>query len=221
MRRIGMPEIFEELEPLGVVLEYSFFENARESRHHDLQAIDAHLTHADQPAACLPDRTQWHLDNHGVSALLQISPRPLNYDQFLGSYCDPKDQMLILRGSGEVAGGTTLQDPRYDMIGERKIKSWGQSPPDLHDPGEYAYAFAQPPYGLRGSRAEAVRLFRKTTEILLPDWDDAVIHDWSGDDLSKVDGYFDSGMEWWGVFLFTIFQPSIERLIVISGSTTD
>jgi hypothetical protein len=29
------------------------------------------------------------------------------------------------------------------------------------------------------------------------------------------------GMEWWGIFLFSIHVPAIERLTIVAGSTTD
>ena len=120
-----------------------------------------------------------------------------------------------MQGVGEV------ENPRYEEIGSKRIRSWANTMPDFHDAGEYAFAFSQPPYPLSGRRAEVQRLFRESTCIILPPSEKVDIFDWSGSDLTKVDSYFEAGMEWWGVFLFTVFQPSHSRLIVISGSTTD
>jgi hypothetical protein len=39
--------------------------------------------------------------------------------------------------------------------------------------------------------------------------------------LPEASKFFAAGMEWWGVFLFTINVPSIGRLTVIAGSTSD
>ncbi len=45
--------------------------------------------------------------------------------------------------------------------------------------------------------------------------------DWSSPRLPEASRFFAAGMEWWGVFLFTIYVPQIRRLTVIAGSTAD
>ncbi len=47
------------------------------------------------------------------------------------------------------------------------------------------------------------------------------ILDWSDARLPEVSDYFDDGAEWWGVFLFSVHIPSMRRLTIIAGSTTD
>ena len=36
-----------------------------------------------------------------------------------------------------------------------------------------------------------------------------------------VSDYFAAGMEWWGVFLFSVYVPALQRLTIIAGSSTD
>ena len=47
------------------------------------------------------------------------------------------------------------------------------------------------------------------------------ILDWTNPKLPEVSAFFASGMEWWGVFLFTVHVPETGLLTVICGSTTD
>ena len=48
-----------------------------------------------------------------------------------------------------------------------------------------------------------------------------VILDWSHPRLPDASPYFAAGMEWWGVFLFTVHVPALGRLTGIAGSATD
>ena len=214
MRRIPTPKIFCELKKIGVVLKYSFFDSAGPTRSSRLLAIDAHLADANEPC-------EWHLPKENAEALELLAERKLDRSQFLGQWCNPSDLSLIQRGSGHVQGVGEVENLRYDDARIKRIRSWTSSIPDSHDAGEYAFAFSQPPYSLFGGRAKAQRLFRESTGVILPPSEKIYIYDWSGADLSEVDSYFEAGMDWWGIYLFTIFQPSIGRMIVISGSTTD
>ncbi|MBN9467142.1 MAG: hypothetical protein J0J10_00035 [Bosea sp.] len=57
--------------------------------------------------------------------------------------------------------------------------------------------------------------------FLFPPLQKAEITDWSSPKLPEVSDYFADGMEWWGVFLFTIYLPDLKRLTVIAASATD
>ena len=150
-----------------------------------------------------------------------LDERKLTHEAFLGEWCDPRDLMLIKRGSGEVEGLGRVSDIRYDKLGDAPNRSWGVTTPDCDEPGQYAYAFSCPPYGLEGPSAKIQRLFKQSTELLLDRSAPIEIFDWSGGDLTRVHPLFEAGMEWWGAFLFTIFNPGDHSMVVISGSTTD
>jgi hypothetical protein len=64
-------------------------------------------------------------------------------------------------------------------------------------------------------------VFEKIRDFILPPLEGAEIFDWSSPQLPEVSDYFDPGMEWWGVFLFSIHVPAMTRLTVIAGSTSD
>ncbi|MFU7529105.1 hypothetical protein [Qipengyuania sp. ASV99] len=177
-------------------------------------AIDAHLSGAESPR-------EWHLPADAVAALQSLNQCNLTREAFLGEWCDPRDLMLIKRGSGEVEGLGQVSDIRYDKLGEAPFRSWGGATPDCEEPGQYAYAFSCPPYSLEGPSAKIQRLFKASTELLLGRGERIEIFDWSRGDLTRVHPLFEAGMEWWGVFLFTIFKLDDHSMFVISGSTTD
>lgn len=216
MYRAPSPPVIFELAGIGVELDYSFFGGAGPDRLDRLRAIDAHLSAAENPR-------EWHLPSAAIAALQSIEERKLTREIFLGEWCDPRDLMLIRRGSGDVEGLGRVSDIRYDTLGEAKVRNWGVAIPDpgFDEPGQYAYAFSSPPYSLNALRSEIQRLFKQSTELLLGRGAPIEIFDWSGGDLTLVHPLFEAGMEWWGVFLFTIFNPDDRTMVVISGSTTD
>lgn len=57
--------------------------------------------------------------------------------------------------------------------------------------------------------------------LILPAGSGEIITDWSSRRLGELSEYFRAGLDYWGVFLFTIFHPSTARLVVLSASTTD
>ena len=85
----------------------------------------------------------------------------------------------------------------------------------------FAYAFANPPYPLTGTRDQIQQVFNIVRLTLLPPGHECVITDWTSPDLDKVSAYFAPGKEWWGVFLFTIRDTTTGRITVIIGSATD
>ena len=87
--------------------------------------------------------------------------------------------------------------------------------------GQFAYAFSNPPYGLRARGSEVQALFEEIRDFILPPDERSEILDWTSPRLPEVSAYFSMGIDWWGVFLFTIHVPATGRLTAIAGSTTD
>jgi hypothetical protein len=98
-------------------------------------------------------------------------------------------------------------------------------------------AFCNPPYGtnFKGGNSEAQGLFSEWLEVLgLEPQDDVIVINW-------VDGYelqwfsnqdatpgwqpwsdfFDNGLEWWGIWCLSIWNPRKQTLSVLVASTTD
>jgi hypothetical protein len=68
---------------------------------------------------------------------------------------------------------------------------------------------------------EVQTVFEEIKEIMLPPKRHCEIADWSNERLPEVSDYFEDGMDWWGVFLFSMHVPSMRRLTIIAGSATD
>jgi len=82
----------------------------------------------------------------------------------------------------------------------------------------YKTAFFCPPHGLRGSFKENAELFSRINEYVLGEHaDQAEIYAWSTD----WSDYFESGLEWWGAFYWTIRPVRSSRMVVVAASTTD
>jgi hypothetical protein len=102
-----------------------------------------------------------------------------------------------------------------DDVEPKQISDRAWSVPDRDG---YKSAFFHPPYGLRGTRDEKVRLFERITRAVLGERPDlAEIYSWSTD----WSNYFDAGHEWWGAFYWTIRPPGSGRFTVVAASSTD
>lgn len=155
------------------------------------------------------------------AALNALRPRNLSEVQFFGAWYNPSDGNLIWNGNVTTADGRQLTRPSFTALSGQKVASSGASIPDVGEGGQFAYAFANPPYGLSGPHAKVQRVFDHIRETLLPKGHVCVITDWASPDLDTVSTYFKVGKEWWGVFLFTIHDATNGRLTVIVGSATD
>jgi len=83
----------------------------------------------------------------------------------------------------------------------------------------YGRAFADPPYGIRGTLEEVARLFDDTWTALVGTWepDALVAFSWSVDHLPA----FSAGTEWWGSPLWTIAPRDGRPWVGAAASATD
>jgi len=155
-----------------------------------------------------------------LTTLRALQPVELTQTKFFGSAFDPASGQLVLRSTWTDTDGRTFRNPTFAELAGYPEMSSGMT---VHpaETGQFAYAFLDPPYGLRGTRAEKQALFDDICGLILPPGLDCTILDWCCNDLQAVSDYFDAGMEWWGMFLFTIHVPSRRSLTVITASTTD
>ena len=85
-------------------------------------------------------------------------------------------------------------------------------------PGEMCYwaAFFDPPYGVPYNKTDFYLLNAALFPIPLKK-DPLQIMSWSGD----FTNYFDQGNEWWGTALWSIYDPLMQRYVIIGASLTD
>jgi hypothetical protein len=197
-----LPKAFVRYQQIGGVLDFAIF--------HDAEGGDAEAVAA--MAQCVPG---WRA--HKAAAL---APRPIAWSAFLGDWCDAATGALMKLGSYTTSDGRMLLDPALtDLQGLRIVNGGGQIPEI--GTGGFAYAFSSPPYGLQAEPDKVQGLFAAICEHIRPAGLEHRIIDWSSPRLAEVSDYFKAGLEWWGVFLFSIHVPARRQLTVIFGSTTD
>ncbi|WP_338525112.1 hypothetical protein NUH87_05565 [Pseudomonas batumici] len=95
-------------------------------------------------------------------------------------------------------------------------------------------AFRDPPYGIRLAEEAALELFKEWLALLGFDVrDDIVVLNWVDGlqtDRDRAEGilgptpwsnYFEAGLEWWGVWCLTIWNPRRRTLSALVASATD
>lgn len=103
---------------------------------------------------------------------------------------------------------------------------------ELEQLGKSLYgSFRQPPYGTQfaGGEAEAQVVFQEWLELLgLVEDEHAQVIDWVADLVPdhrnaprSWSDYFDDGLEWWGVWCLTIWNPERHTCAALIASTTD
>lgn len=199
-----LPPAFKRFRRAGGAFLFAAFDGAEESEAAAVNAIGA-LLNGD-------------LD---VEKLRAIGHRKLTETEFLGAHCEAGSRTIVQRGSWETGDGRRLVDPPLKKLDGVGIRSGGYGMADPGEGGQFARAFAFPPYGLDARPGEIQSLFDEILDFLLPPGTESHILDWTSPRLGEVSPWFDAGMEWWGVFLFTIHQPPSGRLIAMAASTTD
>lgn len=154
-------------------------------------------------------------------ALNALRPRNLSEAQFFGDWYSLSDGSLIWNGDVTTTRGRQLTRPSFTALNGQKVASSDAGIPDVSEGGQFAHAFTNPPYGLSCTPAKVQQVFDRARETLLPKGHTCVITDWTSPDLDAVSNHFEQGKEWWGVFLFTIYDTTNGRLTMIVGSATD
>jgi hypothetical protein len=204
MRAVAtLPPEFARFGQIGGALGFAVYEEAGGDEAEALEAI----------ARTIPD-----LDR---AALQSLGSRCIDELTFLGDWYDPETGSLLRRGQLTTRDGRKLVDPKLaDLAGLHVVSASGEVP-DPGSGGQFAYAFSFTPYGLDTAPEEVQQLFSAITSFILPPGLGHLTLDWSSPRLPEVSELFAAGMEWWGVFLFTVYVPALRRLTVIAGSTSD
>ncbi|PJR17072.1 hypothetical protein [Sinorhizobium meliloti] len=205
MNRIEkLPPAFERFDKMLGVLDFAVFENAGGTEEEVLSAVPQALR---------------HFHRFDAGKLRSLGSRRITEKAFFGDWYDPDSGNLLRLGRYKTADGRQLTDPVLSSLDGVKIMSGGSSCPETG--GQFAYAFSSPPYPLDARPGEVQAVFEEIRDFILPPHRASEILDWSDMRLPEVSDYFDDGAEWWGAFLFSVHIPSMRRLTIIAGSTTD
>jgi hypothetical protein len=214
MKKHQAPKIIDEFNKIGGVVDFSFFSDVDSLENCAEAAFREHFSSASMWSTDFPN-------TFDATVIGQLPRRAIWKKEFLGNSYDADRKMLRLVGGGTLTDGTELENPTFEELFGKKTSNWANGLPDVGSGGNFAYAFSQPPYGLQADYKEKQRIFDAVMTHLFPDQIRIEITDWSSTELTKLSSYFLHGMDWWGVFLFTLYAPSLRQLTVISASTSD
>lgn len=207
MKRLhALPAAFKRFQKIGGVLDFGVFDECDGTDAEIVEAIKASLRHARR---------------FDGGRLIELGSRECFKEKLLGDWYDPSNESLVKIGHWRTSDGRELKDPSFKALESVKLTGGAGAIPDVGAGGQLAFAFSQPPYSLQAKSREVQELFDAILAFVLPPGASYVIKDWSRPELVEVSDYFEAGADWWGVFLFTIHVPGMNRLTVIAGSTTD
>lgn len=201
-----LPSPFQRYQEIGGVLDFAVFENVGDANQDIFSAI----------RCALPSDASFYPGRLNAFGYKRIERR-----EFFGDWYDLDAKKLIQRGSYTTEDGLNIENPLLEDIEDVKIRIGGFSSPDPGVGGQFGYAFLCPPHGMIKKCGEIQSLFDQIVDFIIPVNVSSEILDWTDPRLPEVSDYFEGGMEWWGVFLFSIFVPELQRLTIIVGSTTD
>lgn len=207
MKRVDkLPPAFKRYRKMFGVLDFAVFDEASGTEEEMLSAVPQAMQHA---------------RSFDAERLRKLGCRRIRERVFFGDWYDLESGKLLKLGIYTTADGSVLQDPKLQKLDRVKILSGAASCPEPGAGGQFAYAFSHPPYSLKGRPSEVQAVFEEIRDFILPPQQASEICDWSSPALPEVSDYFAAGMEWWGVFLFSIHVPALQRLTIIAGSTSD
>lgn len=209
-RLTTLPAAFDRYSSIGGVLDFALFDDCDGTEAEVIAAIRQTLS------ALLTEDAPFDVD-----ALRQSGSRIIGAREFLGEWFDPEAGQLLKRGNWTLASGMELEDPLLIDLQGHSVTNGSMGLPNVGNGGQFALAFSEPPYGLQAEPVEIQQLFDAIRGTILPGYAVTEIRDWTSSALVEVSPYFEAGMEWWGVYLFSLYTPQSRRLTIIAGSTTD
>jgi hypothetical protein len=207
MKRLAkLPSAFERYDEMLGVLDFAVVEEANGDEEEILSAFPHALPHA---------------QTFDAVKLRSLGCRHISERTFFGDWYELENGKLLKLGDYTTTDGLKLQNPKLESLDSVKIVSGASTCPEAGSGGNFAYAFSKPPYDLEANPSEVQAVFEEIRDFILPPAQECEICDWSSPRLPEVSDYFADGMEWWGVFLFSIYVPALKRLTIVAGSTTD
>lgn len=180
-----LPPAFKRYSKMFGVLDFAVFDHATGTEDEILLAIPQALKHA---------------RSFDGDRLRSLGCKRIRERSLFGDWYDIDSRNLLKLGDYRMKDGLELKNPRLKELDGVKIVSSASPCPDAGTGGQLAYAFSNPPYGLKGRPSEVQSVFEQIRDFILPPAHPSEIYDWSSPQLPDVSDYFAAGMEWWGVF---------------------
>ena len=197
-------QLYKKFKDLGGILEIEIYQTTA--------AYNLHFVNAKR---FLEDRDVIDID----WIEFQQSKKILSPEQFFGIYFDFDTLKPLIRGKSEKFANSYFrydQTERTDNINsdliELNAKKYQETGPG------YSYAFLEPPFATNfGETVQEIgEFFLEFSNCLFSNFEELDIYQWPTSST-----YFDAGNEWWGSFMWTIYNPTKKWTIVICASQTD
>lgn len=154
MKRVEkLPAAFTLFEKMLGVLDFGVFEDAEGSEEEILSAI-RQVLHA-----------AFSFDPHRLRSL---GCRRITEQVFFGDWYDSASGSLRRLGSYRTADGVDLTNPTFKELSQLQIVAGAIDMPEAGSGGEFAYAFVETPYGIKGSPQEIQAVFEEIRDFILP-----------------------------------------------------
>lgn len=152
-----------------------------------------------------------------------LKGKKITLESFFGPYFDFKSRIPLIRGSKTQETANSYFYCNTEEIFRNAVntvpifETYYNKYPDSSD--GFTYAFLEPPYGFAPNKTilEKGCFFLEFINTIFQDLDLLEIYEWNTDNIT----YFDTGREWWGTFLYSIYDPIKDIYIVILASGTD
>lgn len=178
------------------------------------EAEDTHDCHAATLAAAINSKDVEKVSNK----VSNVVPVEIEEEAFHGSHFDYDRQLLRHNGTVNLSRGRSQTNPYYkDMLSNMGCSS---DIPDLWCLGEFAYAFCQPAYGLSMKPFEIHETYSAITSEVTPR-NQCRIFSWQKEEILDADPWLKAGIDWWGVFVFSVYNKNSGQLFGIAASDTD
>lgn len=222
----GQERLLKRVKAVGIDVDFVFLETQDEMQitaekvHHQAVVLAMDLVRARVDAWAEKTASEESIPRSKIFQV-QVDPRKqevmkgrrIDEREFLGSRYHHVRNGLIVRGESPLQNEFFFHQDRFEpknILGRGTI--------DNGIGTGYAYAFSDPPYGIRLRSKEIAALFTKVNNYLLGGISkQSIIFKWPTD----WSNYFDAGHEWWGSFLWSFANPGDSRIIVILASSTD
>lgn len=178
------------------------------------EAEDTHACHAAALAAAINSKDAERV----LNKVSNVVPIEIDEETFHGSYFDYDRHLLRHNGTNNLTGGGTQTNPFYKDIWSKR--SGSSHIPDLWSLGEFAYAFCQPAYGLTMTPYKIHETYLAITSEVAPR-DQCRILSWQKEEILDADPWLKAGDDWWGVFVFSVYNKNTGQLFGIAASDTD
>jgi hypothetical protein len=151
-----------------------------------------------------------------------LSPKRISQAAFHGDFFDKKTGHLVPGGQLVDDYGNKITKPYLTDIHHKKGSSYN---PPGGQTGSFAFAYLLPPYGLFRHNAKLTNIeieqtYLEMCDYMMPSKNNHILN-WVEPKLIEIAPHLEKGMEWWGVYAYTIHNAEKRMVSAIVAAETD